>query len=110
MSLNKIICFGEILWDIFPGGKMLGGAPFNVVASIHGLGGNVKLISRVGNDSLGYEIKEKMKSQDLSIKFIQSDNFRATGKVLVALDKDGNAKYEIASDAAWDFIEPTSSI
>ena len=61
MSSNKIICFGEILWDIFPGGKMLGGAPFNVAASIHGLGGNVQFISRVGNDSLGYEITEKMK-------------------------------------------------
>lgn len=110
MSLNKIICFGEILWDIFPGGKMLGGAPFNVAASIHGLGGNVQFISRVGNDSLGREITEKMKSQGLSTKFIQSDNFYATGKVLVALDKDGIAKYEIASDAAWDFIKPTSTI
>ena len=110
MSSNKIICFGEILWDIFPGGKMLGGAPFNVAASIRGLGGNVQFISRVGNDSLGYEITEKMKAQGLSIKFIQSDNFHATGKVLVSLDKDGIAKYEIASDAAWDLIEPSSTI
>ena len=110
MNSNKIICFGEILWDIFPAGKMLGGAPFNVAASIHALGGNVQLISRVGKDSLGNEIIENIKAKGLSIKFIQSDNFHSTGRVLVALDKNGIAKYEIAQDAAWDFIEPTPTI
>ena len=110
MNSNKIICFGEILWDIFPAGKMLGGAPFNVAASILALGGNVQLISRVGKDSLGNEIIEDIKAKGLSIKFIQSDNFHSTGRVLVALDKNGIAKYEIAQDAAWDFIEPTPTI
>ena len=110
MNSNKIICFGEILWDIFPAGKMLGGAPFNVAASIHALGGNVQLISRVGKDSLGNEIIENIKAKGLSIKFIQSDNFHSTGRVLVALDENGIAKYEIAQDAAWDFIEPTPTI
>ena len=110
MNSNKIICFGEILWDIFPAGKMLGGAPFNIAASIHDLGGNVQLISRVGKDSLGNEIIENIKAKGLSIKFIQSDNFHSTGRVFVALDKNGIAKYEIAQDAAWDFIEPTPTI
>ena len=110
MNSNKIICFGEILWDIFPAGNMLGGAPFNIAASIHDLGGNVQLISRVGKDSLGNEIIENIKAKGLSIKFIQSDNFHSTGRVLVALDKNGIAKYEIAQDAAWDFIEPTPTI
>ena len=110
MNSNKIICFGEILWDIFPAGKMLGGAPFNVAASILALGGNVQLISRVGKDSLGNEIIENIKAKGLSIKFIQSDNFHSTGRVFVALDKNGIAKYEIAQDAAWDFIEPTPTI
>ena len=110
MNSNKIICFGEILWDIFPAGKMLGGAPFNVAASIHALGGNVQLISRVGKDSLGNEIIEDIKAKGLSVKFIQSDNFHSTGRVLVALDENGIAKYEIAQDAAWDFIEPTPNI
>ena len=110
MNSNKIICFGEILWDIFPDGKMIGGAPFNVAASIYDLGGNVKLISRVGKDSLGNEIIENIKAKGLSVKFIQSDNFYATVKVLIALDKNGIAKYKIASDAAWDFIESTPTI
>ena len=110
MNSNKIICFGEILWDIFPAGKILGGAPFNVAASILALGGNVQLISRVGKDSLGNEIIEDIKAKGLSVKFIQSDNFHSTGRVLVALDENGIAKYEIAQDAAWDFIEPTPTI
>ena len=89
---------------------MIGAAPFNIAASIHDLGGNVQLISRVGKDSLGNEIIENIKAKGLSIKFIQSDNFHSTGRVLVALDKNGIAKYEIAQDAAWDFIEPTPTI
>ena len=89
---------------------MIGAAPFNIAASIHDLGGNVQLISRVGKDSLGNEIIENIKAKGLSIKFIQSDNFHSTGRVLVALDKNGIAKYEIAQDTAWDFIEPTPTI
>ena len=89
---------------------MIGAALFNIAASIHDLGGNVQLISRVGKDSLGNEIIENIKAKGLSIKFIQSDNFHSTGRVLVALDKNGIAKYEIAQDAAWDFIEPTPTI
>tara|TARA_B110000046_G_scaffold44909_1_gene49906 strand:+ start:4308 stop:5195 length:888 start_codon:yes stop_codon:yes gene_type:complete len=110
MNSIKIICFGEVLWDIFPGGKMLGGAPFNVASSIHGLGGNVQLISRVGKDSLGSEILENIKSEGFSIKFIQSDDLYPTGKVFITLDKDGNAEYEILEDAAWDFIENNTAI
>jgi|TARA_B110000285_G_scaffold201903_1_gene236886 fructokinase len=110
MTSDKIICFGEILWDIFPEGKMLGGAPFNVASSIHGLGGDVQFISRVGQDALGTEIIKKVKSYGLSTEFIQSDTFYATGKVLVSLEKNGSALYEIEQDAAWDFIKTTPAI
>ncbi len=56
MKNNKnsyVVCFGEILWDIFPSGTKAGGAPFNVAYNLNKMGAEVKMISKVGNDTLG---------------------------------------------------------
>lgn len=108
MNSTTIICFGEILWDLFPSGKMLGGAPFNVASSIKGLGGDVEFISRVGDDELGKDIRSEVLRQGISTELLQSDPLHETGKVIVTLDDTGSAQYEIAEDAAWDFIEATA--
>lgn len=108
MNSTTIICFGEILWDLFPSGKMLGGAPFNVASSIKGLGGDVEFISRVGDDELGKNIRSEVLRQGISTELLQSDPLHETGKVIVTLDDNGSAQYEIAEDAAWDFIEATA--
>lgn len=108
MNSTTIICFGEILWDLFPSGKMLGGAPFNVASSIKGLGGDVEFISRVGDDELGKDIRSEVLRKGISTELLQSDPLHETGKVIVTLDDTGSAQYEIAEDAAWDFIEATA--
>ena len=108
MNSTTIICFGEILWDLFPSGKMLGGAPFNVASSIKGLGGDVEFISRVGDDELGKDIRSEVLRQGISTELLQSDPLHETGKVIVTLDDTGSAQYKIAEDAAWDFIEATA--
>ena len=105
MKSQKIICFGEILWDLFPDGKKLGGAPFNVASSLKNLGADVEFISRIGNDSLGKELLMKVKNHGVSISHIQKDAIYSTGEVQVKLDSSGVAQYEISKDAAWDFIE-----
>ena len=105
MKSNKIICFGEILWDIFEDGKKLGGAPFNVTNSLKDLGADVEFISRIGKDFLGNEILKELKSRGVSTIFLQEDPIYPTGKVTVSLDSDGSAKYEIDNDSAWDYIE-----
>ena len=105
MKSNKIICFGEILWDIFEDGKKLGGAPFNVTNSLKDLGADVELISRIGKDFLGNEILKELKSRGVSTIFLQEDPIYPTGKVTVDIDSDGSAKYEIDNDSAWDYIE-----
>ena len=108
MKSQEIVCFGELLWDLFPSGKKVGGAPFNVASSLNSLGAEVHFVSRVGVDPLGVEILEEVKSQGVSTELIQHDSSHETGKVLVHLDEKGVANYEIASDAAWDFIEVQS--
>ena len=107
MESKVICCFGEILWDLFPDGKRLGGAPFNVASSLKDLGATVHFISRVGSDALGDEILEKLDSRKISKEHLQRDPVHSTGKVLVSLDKNGSAQYEIEKDVAWDFIQPT---
>lgn len=105
MGKNKICCFGEILWDLFPEGKKLGGAPFNVASSLKGLGADVEFISRIGQDNLGDEILMQIANQGISTDYIQIDPIHPTGKVEVSLDAKGAAAYTIEEDAAWDFIE-----
>lgn len=63
---SYIVCFGEVLWDLFPEGSKAGGAPFNVAYNVHKMGIDVKVISRTGNDNLG----EKLRQQIISWGFL----------------------------------------
>jgi len=105
MDEDKIVCFGEILWDVFQSEKKLGGAPYNVANSLKRLGANVNLISRIGDDELGKEILKKLNLNNINSHSIQIDRNYKTGSVKVNLDNDGVAQYEIAQEVAWDFIE-----
>ncbi len=101
----KIVCFGEVLWDIFPTHKMIGGAPFNVALRLKSLGVNASIITKVGNDDLGREILRYTEKHELPSKTIQVDGHYKTGEVQVILDNNGNASYLISQPVAWDFIE-----
>ena len=57
--MKSIICFGEVLWDMLPAGKKLGGAPLNVALRAQSLGNNASMISSVGNDEIGVELVEE---------------------------------------------------
>ncbi|MDY8138045.1 carbohydrate kinase [Aquimarina sp. 2201CG5-10] len=103
----KITCFGEVLWDIFPKHKKIGGAPLNVALRLHTMGITSSIITRIGEDDLGTEIVTYIKEQGLSIETIQKDSSYTTGEVLVSLDDEGTASYEISKPVAWDFIEST---
>ena len=110
MGKNKICCFGEILWDLLPEGKKLGGAPFNVACSLKSLGADVEFISRIGQDSLADEILIEVASKGISTDSIQIDPIHPTGKVEVSLDAKGVAAYRIETDVAWDFIESNEKL
>jgi fructokinase len=99
-----IVCFGEVLWDVYPEGKKLGGAPFNVAAHATQLGLKAQMISRVGKDALGEEIIKAIKSQGISPGYTVVDKHHDTGVVDVLLDQQGKPTYNIKQPAAWDFI------
>jgi len=102
--MKSIICFGEVLWDVLPAGKKLGGAPLNVALRAQSLGNNARMISSIGNDSIGVELSEEILTHGGSLAHIQVSDDYATSEVLVELDKHGTASYEIRMPCAWDNI------
>ncbi len=100
-----IVGFGEVLWDVYPNGhKVAGGAPFNFTFHCHQLGHPAVIVSRVGNDELGRELREEVRALGLSDAFIQTDHSRPTGTVQVSLDAHKVPTYTITENVAWDAI------
>lgn len=104
MQRAAIVCFGEMLWDVLPTGKVAGGAPMNVAIHLHHLGAPTYFISRIGADPLGEELKSWLKNTGLPDAGVQTDPTLPTGQVNVNLDANGNATYDIVQPAAWDHI------
>jgi fructokinase len=101
----EIVGIGEILWDLLPAGKQLGGAPANFTCHAWALGAGAHLVSRVGEDALGREIIERWKARGMPIDTIGIDAERPTGSVSVELAADGQPNYTIHERVAWDRIE-----
>lgn len=110
MKIPVIICFGEVLWDLLPSGKIAGGAPMNVAYQTNNLGMRSRMISRVGSDDLGRELRGFLQSKGVSTDLVQSDEVFPTGIVNVLLDEKGIPSYEIVQPAAWDRIECTEEM
>ena len=102
-----IACVGEILWDLLPSGRRLGGAPMNFAFHASALGNLAVPASRVGSDTLGAAVFAELEARSIDGLAVQQDSTRATGTVNVTLAKDGTPQYEIALPAAWDFCSWT---
>jgi len=107
--MKNIVCFGEVLWDVFPTHKKIGGAPLNVASRLKSLENNVAIITKIGNDAEGKEIKEFITERGIETNNIQIDTDLKTGEVAVILDTNGTASYTINFPRAWDNIEATES-
>ena len=105
-----IVGLGEILWDMLPGGKQLGGAPANFAYHAQALGGRGVVVSCIGNDELGEEILSRLKELKLDCKYIGTNENHPTGTVTVELDRKGKPNYTIHENVAWDYITSNSSL
>ena len=101
---KNIICFGEVLWDVLPSGAKPGGAPLNVAIHLKKQGINPTLISKIGSDKNGDNLIEFLEDSELKTDTIQKDTKLPTSEVLVHLDENKNATYEICEPVAWDNI------
>jgi fructokinase len=98
-----VVGIGELLWDVFPEGKRLGGAPVNFSYHCHQLGATGYPVSAVGNDELGSEIRDVLVAKSLPDLFVAMDETHPTGTVQVTLE-NGIPSYEICEGVAWDHI------
>ena len=105
---RKVVGLGELLWDLLPNGKQLGGAPANFAYITKLLGDEGIVASRIGNDQLGSEAMRRLAELRLGTESIQQDKEHATGSVKVEVDTAGQPRFEIAESVAWDFLEWTS--
>ena len=113
MKKNRIICFGEILWDVFPTYKEVGGAPLNVCFHADNLGLNANIISAIGCDQLGKELKDFLIRNNISTDFVHTNYTLPTSTVDITLSANGNASYIIKENVAWDALlidEKTKSL
>jgi fructokinase len=100
-----VVGLGELLWDLFPSGKQLGGAPANFAYITALLGDSGIVASRVGDDRLGQEALWHLKSCGLDVNRVQRDLSHPTGTVKVEVDSKGQPEYQITENVAWDFME-----
>lgn len=106
MEPHLILGLGELLWDLLPEGRRLGGAPANFTVTAGRLGAHSAILSRIGRDDLGRRAVELLDPLPADTEFLQVDSAHETGTVTVAL-KDGQPEYTIHEPSAWDFMELT---
>ncbi len=99
-----IMTVGEILYDVFPAYKRLGGAPFNFSFHLHKLGFHTAFFSRIGDDDNGRRMRDQLQAYGFDAGHIQTDPKHPTGWVDVALDDQGSPSFTITPDVAYDYL------
>jgi len=110
MYQPAILCVGETLWDLLPGGEFIGGAAFNVAAHAARLGARARLVTRVGDDERGRRALAAAAALGIDATLVQSDAQLATGEAHAVLDASGSARYEFLTPAAWDALVATPQL
>ena len=107
--MSKIVCFGEVLWDVFPTHKKIGGAPLNVAVRLKSFKNDVAMVSAIGNDELGKLILNYINDLKINADAVVILEDYTTGEVAVTLNEKGAATYEIVHPRAWDKIPLTTA-
>ncbi len=100
----KLVGIGEVLWDLLPGGRQLGGAPANFTYHARALGADARIISRVGHDELGHEARNRLIKLGVPTDCIEVDPKLPTGTVGVEVAADGQPQFTIHEHVAWDAL------
>ena len=101
----RCVGLGEVLWDLLPSGRQLGGAPANFAYHAAALGAEGRVVSRVGDDELGRALLDRLRELGLSSDAIAMDRAAPTGTVSVAMEAGGHPRYTIHEAVAWDRLE-----
>ena len=101
----KVLSFGEILWDVYPDKKFLGGAPLNFAAHLAKHGEDAYMVSALGADELGAEALRQLERWNVHTDYVAQSAQKETGKCLVTLDEQSIPSYDLLQDVAYDRID-----
>ena len=107
---KKIVGLGEILWDVYPDEKHLGGATSNVAFHAGNLGEEPIVVSRIGSDPPGDALLGEMESRGYLTAYIQRDSVKPTGSVRIDLDEKGVPSFICGEDEAFDYLQWTTDL
>jgi fructokinase len=107
--MTGVLVWGELLWDRFPDGDRLGGAPANVAWHLAQLGTPVALVTRVGDDADGRRAIDALAAIGVDTSLVQIDRERPTGQVTITLE-NGEPRYRLHAGSAWERIELTPEV
>jgi len=105
----KLVGIGEVLWDLLPTGPQMGGAPANFAYHASALGGEGRIVSRIGRDDRGNEVIARLAALGVPTDCIETDPVAPTGTVGVDIGANGEPRYTIHENVAWDFIAAESA-
>jgi fructokinase len=106
---HRVAVLGEALIDRFPGGDVIGGAPFNVARNLALLGAEPLMVTRIGDDALGTQIAAEFARFGMAASGLQHDAAHATGTVMVHMQGTQH-RFEIGADAAWDHLDAAETV
>jgi fructokinase len=109
LTLPVVVGLGELIWDLLPDGKQLGGAPTNFAYISRLLGNEAIVASRIGDDELGREALEKLGRMGIETRYLQLDRNHPTGTVAVQIDERGEPRFAVNEGSAWDYLEWTAA-
>lgn len=101
--MHTIICFGEILFDVYPTDAFIGGAPLNFAAHLSRHGERAMMLSALGEDELGAKALDWLEENKIDTSLV-SRSALPTGRCNVTLDENGLPSYELLCGVAWDEI------
>lgn len=101
----KLLAFGEVLWDVYPNDRFIGGASLNFAAHCARHNDQAYLLSAVGADTLGEITLQTLHDQNIHTDYVCVLPHKQTGRCMVTLDENAIPSYDLLTDVAWDFID-----
>jgi len=105
-----VLAFGEFLWDVFPEGEKLGGAPANLAYHLAQLRCDARLVSAVGDDDEGMLAVVELRDKGVDVSLVSMIDEGTTGRVDISVEDSGDARFEFLEGPAWEHIEMTEAI
>ncbi len=105
-KVPHIVGIGEVVFDILPDSRKLGGAPADFLRYAVEYGAEGYLISAIGADDLGREVISEL--HKFEITPVLSVTPYPTGRVLVFNNQGSGYTAHILENSAWDYIPYTT--